>query len=112
MTTFERAFVASQASPGEERLRLWRIEHQPEVERKYNDMMRDKNSRLGQRVREILRQRPVDHQAIARLCEAAEKEETALGNLLHEGVEAEAARIKMAYEQTALRHPDSVSSAH
>ncbi|KAJ6493004.1 hypothetical protein C8R45DRAFT_1095527 [Mycena sanguinolenta] len=105
MTTFESALYY--ANPGEERLRLWRKEKTPEIELKFKDMQRDINADLGERVREILRGPTYNHSAIPGLCTAAEGEEKELSRLLHEGVEAEAARLKTSFMHAALNHPDA-----
>jgi len=88
---------------GEERLRLWYMEKQPEIALKFAEMRRDNNAALGQRIRDALRRRPDDHQTVLALCRRAEEEEFALANLLNEGVEAEAARLQTAYMQKLRR---------
>ncbi|KAF7349346.1 hypothetical protein MSAN_01724200 [Mycena sanguinolenta] len=105
MTTFESALYY--ANPGEERLRLWRKEKTPEIELKFKDMQRDINADLGARVREILHRPTYDHSVVLNLCKSAEEEEKELSRLLHEGVEAEAARLKTSFMHAALNHPDA-----
>ncbi|KAJ7053292.1 hypothetical protein C8F01DRAFT_1166967 [Mycena amicta] len=124
MTTFQR--VADEQLQ-EEHVRLWRIEKGPDVKKDYDDMKRDQNARLGQAVRTImLRQHPPqvthDHRRefrgqqlhdIRKLCEAAEREEQNLGDILHEGVEAQAANVKSVYVSAGLEHPGELDpTAH
>ncbi|KAJ7752466.1 hypothetical protein DFH07DRAFT_522045 [Mycena maculata] len=88
----------------EERLRLWYMEKKPEFDLKLSDMKRDCNAALGQRIRDVLRQRPDDHQAVRALCRMAEAEEVALEQALKEGVEVEAQNLRAALLTSALDH--------
>ncbi|KAF7300551.1 hypothetical protein HMN09_00940000 [Mycena chlorophos] len=116
MTTFER--VAEDHLS--ERIRLWRIEKEPEVTKQYELMKRENDARLGQRVREVMARTPgkganaTQRGALYKeqlgeirvLCDAAAGEEEALSNILHEGVEAEAANLKRAYLKATMEHPE------
>ncbi|KAJ7336188.1 hypothetical protein DFH08DRAFT_965085 [Mycena albidolilacea] len=93
-------------NPGEERLRLWRKEKEPEIQLKFKDIQRDINAELGQRVRELLRRRPYDYNhAIMSLYQAAEEKEKELESFLKEGLKAEEARLKEAFIFAAFNHP-------
>ncbi|KAJ6590712.1 hypothetical protein DFH09DRAFT_1140102 [Mycena vulgaris] len=102
MDPFELA--AYHTNPGEERLRLWKIEKRTEIELKVKEMRRDRNAQLGQKIRDVLRQRPDDHHAVVKLCRVAEEEEAALESILNEGVQAEAERLSELYMHAALSH--------
>ncbi|KAJ7028004.1 hypothetical protein C8F04DRAFT_1120728 [Mycena alexandri] len=103
MASFESALYYS--NPGEERLRLWRMEQEPQITLKFKEMQRDINARFGRKIRESLSQAPHDHQTVLQLWQEAEEEETQAGTLLHEGVEAQAAIVKADYLHAALSHP-------
>jgi hypothetical protein len=102
MTTFESALYY--ANPGQERLRLWQKENKHEIELEFKDMQRDIDAELGQSIRKII-QAPHEHQAIVRLCQAADKKVAELAMVLNEGVEAEADRLRTTFMHAALTHP-------
>ncbi|KAJ7487841.1 hypothetical protein FB451DRAFT_1225653 [Mycena latifolia] len=103
MDAFE--FPAYNASPGEERLRLWNIEKKPEIERRFKEMQREINAGLGQKIRNIVSRTPYDHNAVITLCKEAEEAEADIKRALNEGVEAEAKRLLEEYTLAALSHP-------
>ncbi|KAJ7135887.1 hypothetical protein C8R44DRAFT_769238 [Mycena epipterygia] len=103
MAAFEFA-----AHDAEERLRLWNMEQKPEVALLFKDMMRDRNAELGQRARDIIRQRPSDLHKIAELCMAAEREEVELQQYLHEHVDVQAGRLVETRTRVVLSHPNEV----
>ncbi|KAF7289846.1 hypothetical protein MIND_01359000 [Mycena indigotica] len=115
MTTAE--LVAEEAL--QERLRLWRTEKGPDVTTQYQDMQLQNDARLGRFVRGILLRKPTDGEQprdfrakqlheIKKACQDAEREDDKLKNVLHEGVEVGAARIKDLYVSVALEHPDEL----
>lgn len=100
-------------TPGEERLRLWRKEKEPEIQLKFKDIQRDINAELGQGVRELLRRRPYDYNhAIMSLYQAAEEKEKELESFLKEGLKAEEARLKEAFIFATFNHPHEPVSLH
>ncbi|KAJ7637258.1 hypothetical protein DFH06DRAFT_653011 [Mycena polygramma] len=104
MATYESDFQYASQSAAERR-RLWDMEKKPELDRKFEDLKRDNNADLGQRVRNILRETPHDHLAVLRLCAEAEDTENRLASMLYEGVEAEGQRLTSDFVQIVLNHP-------
>ncbi|KAF7324009.1 hypothetical protein MKEN_00622900 [Mycena kentingensis (nom. inval.)] len=118
MTTFER-LPGDATTPGgiDERLRLWRIQKGPEVHNTYTQMKQEQDAKRWQRVCAIMaRALPAaaDEHRLARaqqlhdikkVIRGAEKEDRALEDTLHEGVEAQAAHLKSMYAIAGLEHP-------
>ncbi|KAJ6608299.1 hypothetical protein B0H10DRAFT_2068353 [Mycena sp. CBHHK59/15] len=94
----------------ERRLRPWYMEKKLELGIQFDNMKREINARLGQELREALRQNPNDHQAVVKLCRAADTEEVKLGRALREGLQEEANRRQEELLSFALIHPNQSAS--
>ncbi|KAJ7151232.1 hypothetical protein C8R46DRAFT_1123633 [Mycena filopes] len=94
------------SNPAEERLRLWRMEKEPEIMRIYKEMKHNHNAELGKKIRAAtLSQAYGWQETVLSLCQEAEQKELELQTDIHQDVEEAARRVKTDYEDTRLRHP-------